>query len=140
MSVSRLAAGVVLCTTVGMSIAPAAAATTGARPAGAVHTQVYSSCQKPTYRPHSYILTCADAYTQIHNARYSAWGRQRATGHGRYVYNTCEPSCAAGTMKHHPVTFTLYRARAIKGVRLFTRMAVSYAGLTETFTLPTSQD
>lgn len=137
---SRLATGVALCTAVGLAIAPAAAATTrDSRPAATTHTQVYSSCEKPTYKPRSYVLTCADAGIQIHAAHYSSWTRTIARGHGRYVYNTCTPSCAAGTFKHHPVSFLLTRVRTVKGTRLFTRITVNYAGLSETFDLPTSK-
>jgi hypothetical protein len=102
------------------------------------HTKVISSCTTATYRPQKYVLTCADANTQITHATYSAWTATSAQGRGTFVYNTCRPSCAAGTYKHHPVTFSLGRARTIGGKRLFTRMFVSYAGLAETFQMPTS--
>jgi hypothetical protein len=104
----------------------------------ATHTRVISSCTTSKYKPHQYVLACADANTQIHHATYSSWRGGRAVGRGTFVYNTCLPSCADGTFKHHPVTFSLGRARNVGGKRLFTRMYVSYAGLTETFDLPTS--
>ena len=104
----------------------------------ATHTRVISSCTTAKYKPRQYILSCADANTQIHHATYSSWRGGRAVGRGTYVYNTCRPSCAGGTFKHHPVTFSLYRARSFGNKRLFTRMNVSYAGLTETFQMPTS--
>jgi hypothetical protein len=132
MTIARVAAAVALTAGVGLSFTPAAAATTH-------HPLVYSSCVKPTYRPHSYVLTCADGYTRIQRAHYSAWTGNSAAGHGRYVYNTCTPSCVAGTIKHHPVTFRLSRVRRVKGARLFTRITVFYAGLSETFTLPTAK-
>jgi hypothetical protein len=121
-----------------VSLATGAALT--AAPAAAVtktHTMVISSCSKATYKPHQYVLTCADAYTQIHHAKYSSWSAKGAQGHGTFVYNTCVPSCVAGKTKHHPVEFTLGRVRTVGGQKLFTRMYVSYAGLSETFQLPT---
>jgi hypothetical protein len=102
------------------------------------HTEVFSSCAAAKYKPSNYILSCADANNGIHHATYSKWGANFASGTGSYFYNTCTPSCAAGTLKHHPVTFSLYRPKTVSGQRLFTRMDVSYAGLTETFDLPTS--
>ncbi|HEX3824419.1 MAG TPA: hypothetical protein VHV79_08140 [Mycobacteriales bacterium] len=124
-------ASVSLATGAALIASPASAA-----PAG--HTRVVSSCTTAKYKPSSYILTCADANTQIRHATYSSWSPKHAEGIGSYVYNTCLPSCAAGTFKHHPVSFTLYRARTVSGKKLFTRMSVSYAGLTEVFQLPTS--
>lgn len=103
------------------------------------HARVISSCTTAHYKPHRYVLTCADGNIQVVDATYSSWSARFAQGHGRFVYNTCTPFCAAGTFKHHPVSFALRRVRLIGGVRLFTRMSISYAGLTETFHLPTSR-
>ena len=109
-------------------------------PAAAVpaQTRVISSCTSATIMPHNYVLSCADANTGIRHATYRSWTLGSASGRGEYYYNTCVPNCAAGTIKHHPVQFTLGRVRLGNGPRLFTRMYVSYAGLTETFALPTS--
>jgi hypothetical protein len=115
-------------------VLPAAAS---AGPQSTSRTRVISSCTKATYEPHSYVLTCGDGNIAIRKATYSRWGAASASGRGTYVYNTCTPSCAAGTFKHHPVTFTLGRARMVDGQKLFTRMTIFYAGLSETFTMPT---
>lgn len=132
MNVTPLAlATVTLATSAVMIAAPASAAP-------ASHTRVISSCTTATYKPSSYILTCADANTQIRHATYTSWSPKLAEGRGTYVYNTCTPSCAAGTFKHHPVSFMLYRPKTVGGKKLFTRMSVSYAGLSEVFQLPTS--
>lgn len=124
-------ASVTLATGAALIASPAAAAPTS-------HARVIASCTTAKYKPSSYVLTCADANTQIHHATYTSWSAKSADGSGNYVYNTCLPSCAAGTFKHHPVSFTLYRPRTVSGKKLFTRMSVSYAGLTEIFQLPTS--
>jgi hypothetical protein len=133
MNITPLALATVTLATGAVVIAgPAAAAPTR-------HTQVISSCTTARFKPHGYVLSCADANTQITHARYSSWAAKSARGRGTLVYNTCAPSCAAGTFKHHPVTFSLGRARTVGGKRLFTRMFVTYAGLTETFQMPTSK-
>jgi len=106
--------------------------------ATASHPKVISSCGAAHFKPKSFVLTCADGYTQIKHVTYKSWTSSGAEGKGRYVYNTCHPYCAAGTFKHHPVTFSLGRVRHVHGQRLFTRMYVTYAGLTQTFQLPTS--
>jgi hypothetical protein len=124
-------AGATLAAAAALIAGPAAAATGS-------HTLVFSSCTTAKYEPHHYVLTCADGGIQIRRATYSSWSARIAAGRGTYVYNTCRPSCAAGTFKHHPVDFSLRRVRTVGGKRLFTRMYVSYAGLTETFQLQTS--
>jgi hypothetical protein len=128
---AALATGAALVAGPASATAPTATASTTS------HTLVISSCQKATYRPKQYVLTCADANTQIHHAVYATWTATAAAGHGTFVYNTCHPNCAAGTFKHHPVQFTLGRVRTVGGKKLFTRLSVSYAGLYETFQLPT---
>jgi hypothetical protein len=116
---------------------PAAAAT---QAAATTHTKVISSCVKATYRPRAYVLACADDNTAIRHATYSTWTRHSASGHGTYYYNTCTPDCVDGKTKHHPVSFILSRVRTVDGTRLFTRINVSYAGLSENFSLPTTTE
>ena len=123
--------GVAGATAVTMLAGPAVATT-------AHRTLVISACTTAKYRPHHYVLTCADANTQIRGATYSSWTATSAAGKGTFVYNTCTPDCASGTFKHHPVSFILGRPRTVGGTRLFTRLYASYAGLSETFLLPTS--
>lgn len=126
----------VTCIAAAASLGAMLAAPAEAAPSG--QTRVIAACKSPAYKPKQYILTCADANTEIRHASYSSWSANAASGRGTFYYNTCRPDCAAGTFKHHPVTFSLDRVRSVHGQRLFTRMYVSYAGLTETFFLPTS--
>jgi hypothetical protein len=126
----------ITCVTAAASLSAMLAGPASAAPSS--HTQVIAACRAPAYRPTHYVMTCADGNTQIRHVTYSSWSSSAATARGTYVYNTCRPDCAAGTFKHHPVTFSLDRVRTVHGTRLFTRMLVSYAGLTETFGLPTS--
>ena len=103
---------------------------------------VYANCLRPTAKPHSYILTCADAGIQINQATYSTaardrWGSAFVDGKGTYVYNDCVPYCAAGHLHRHPVAFVLYRIRTVNGHRLYTRLRATYAGMSEVFVLPT---
>lgn len=135
---TRVAAIAVGCASIATAAAALSAPAAAGTAAAASHTRVISSCSSAHYKPKSYVLTCADGYTQIKHVTYASWTSSGAEGKGKYVYNTCKPYCAAGTFKHHPVTFSLGRVRHVHGQRLFTRMYVSYAGLTETFQLPTS--
>jgi hypothetical protein len=121
---------------------PGGAAASASAASGSQPVLVYANCVKPAAKPHSYILTCADAGIQVTHATYSAagsdrWGSSLVEGKGTYVYNDCTPNCAAGHFHHHPVTFTLSRIRVVNGHRLYTRLQATYAGLSEVFSLPT---
>jgi hypothetical protein len=113
---------------------PVSAVALAGAPAGA--TKVIGNCQTPRYEPRRIILACGDAGAFISQGTYSHWKKKSATGRGRYDYNTCRPTCAGGTLRHHPIHFTLFRKRTVKGQPLFTRVRVEYAGLDEVFQLP----
>jgi hypothetical protein len=115
-------------------VSPVSAVTSAGAPPGA--TKVIGNCQTPRYKPHRIILACGDAGAFISRATYSHWQVKSAAGRGRYYYNTCTPTCAGGHLKHHPIDFTLFRKRTVKGQPLFTRVRVAYAGLDEVFQLP----
>jgi hypothetical protein len=102
-----------------------------------------AQCAEAVYRPTAYVLTCADRGISITHVTYSTsknltWGGATVLGHGTYIYNDCAPSCAEGAYHRHPIMFYLSRIRVIHGQRLYTRMLATYAGLAETFSLPTS--
>jgi hypothetical protein len=116
---------------------PAAAATT--KP-----TAVFAACTKAQVKPTKYVFTCGDYGLSMKNVTYShkhglAWGDANVSGRGTYVYNDCTPDCASGTFHHHPVTFYLHGRKTVGNRKLYTKIDVSYAGLTETFTLPTKK-
>lgn len=54
-------------------------------------------------RPRSFTLSCGDGNQSLDSLRWSNWGADRATASGSMVLNTCEPSCANGTMRRYPV-------------------------------------
>lgn len=122
---------------VSLLVAPAVGATT--KP-----TAVYAACTKPEVKPTHYVFTCGDYGLSMKAVTYShrhglSWGDATVSGRGTYVYNDCTPDCASGTFHHHPVTFYLSGRKTVGSRRLYTKIEVSYAGLTETFTLPTKK-
>jgi hypothetical protein len=122
----------------GLAIATGAAGFAApAASAGTTHTKVISSCTKTTYKPPGFILFCGDGNAGIEHAAYTSWHTHRAAGSGTYFFNTCKPSCAAGTVKRYKVSFTLRRTRTVHGQRLFTRLTTDHHGKTRTFDLPT---
>lgn len=129
MNLTRIAvAGTTALAGMALLAAPATAA-------GTHQTKVIANCTSEAYKPTHYTLTCADGYTQIKHATYSSWTRDRASGSGVFVYNTCEPTCVAGTIKHYRMTFSLHRPRSVHGARLFTRLTVHHGSKTESFHL-----
>jgi hypothetical protein len=65
---------------------------------------------------------------------WSSWTSGGAQGHGDDWINDCEPFCAAGRFTQHAVTLTLFRPRAMLGLRVFTRMRVHYTHRPNPFT------
>jgi hypothetical protein len=140
MTLHRLAAlGATTAAGVALLAAPAAA---GADHAAAKHhparTKVISSCTKVKYEPKSYVLACADANAALKRVSYSKWGVHRASGRAIYVFNTCTPTCVAGTEKKKAATFTLKDVQTVDGQALFTKIVVHYGTHTRHFSLPTS--
>lgn len=114
-----------------LAVAPAAAA------AGPRHVEVISDCQHAHYRPASIVLSCADANSFLKHVRYTAYGEHRARGGARFVYNDCQPNCAAGHFHHFHVRVTLKRVRDRHGMALFTRLVTHHHGHGQTYYLPT---
>ena len=60
-------------------------------------------------RPANYIITCADAYTQLTKTHWTSWTSKSATGTTTFAMNLCKPYCAASKMTFYPhsaVSFT----------------------------------
>jgi hypothetical protein len=60
-------------------------------------------------RPRNYIITCADAYTQLTNTHWTRWTSKGAVGTTTFAMNLCKPYCAASKMTYYPnsaVSFT----------------------------------
>lgn len=118
---------------------PVVAVPASAAPAATTRqTRVISDCQHPHYEPKRIILTCGDANMLLTHLSYVKWRAKRVEGAGRFVYNDCEPNCAAGHFHHFHVTVTLSRVRVRHHHRLFTRLVTTnYRGAQQTYALPT---
>lgn len=60
-------------------------------------------------RPRNYIITCADAYTQLTSTHWTHWTAKSAAGTTTFAMNLCTPYCAASKMTYYPnssVSFT----------------------------------
>ncbi|MGB8178550.1 MAG: hypothetical protein WCF63_00095 [Acidimicrobiales bacterium] len=60
-------------------------------------------------RPSNFVITCADAYTQLTQTHWTSWTSKRAVGTTTFAMNLCKPYCAASKMTYYPgstVSFT----------------------------------
>jgi hypothetical protein len=49
-----------------------------------------------------FIVTCADAYTQLTGTIWTAWGSTTAIGTTRFAMNLCTPTCVAAKVSYFP--------------------------------------
>lgn len=71
--------------------------------ARAAVTYILDCVGEPIARPDSIVLTCADGNESLTGLAWSDWGADEATAVGKLETNTCEPSCAEGTIVTTPV-------------------------------------
>ncbi len=78
-------------------------------------------------RPRTYIITCADGYTQLTNTHWSTWTSTKAVGTTTFAMNLCKPYCAASKMTYYPHSaVTLTSPVSTKHGSLFSSLTVRY--------------
>ena len=97
----------------------------------AVAAVVWTGCaHRPTVRPASIVIACADANFYVDHLHWTAWGSTSAVAKGTAHQNDCKPNCAAGHFHAFPLTVRLSRVvTCVKGRREFARIA--WAGRTK---------
>ena len=61
--------------------------------------------------PRTFILSCADANSELKNLQWTDWGHSVAHATGTATWNDCTPNCAAGTWHSASITVSAYRVR-----------------------------
>lgn len=56
--------------------------------------------------PDTFTIACADGNANLAQLAWEDWGADEATAVGDLVVNTCEPTCADGTLETYPVRVT----------------------------------
>jgi len=74
-------------------------------PSAATTHVTISDCGIAKVAPSSLIISCADANRSITNITWHHWGSTVATGTGTLHWNTCTPTCVAGTWRQSPLSF-----------------------------------
>lgn len=88
------------------------------------------------YKPRSYAAGGVGASARMERIRWSSWGSRRAVGRGTAANNTCDPSCAEGSIERERGRLVLSRPRTCrskggKRYRFFSRVRYT-AGETTT--------
>jgi hypothetical protein len=95
--------------------------------AASTKTSVLTCRDTLVVKPASFIITCADANTQLTQTRWSSWTSVSALGTTRFAMNLCKPNCAASPMSYFPKSHvTLSAPVTTKKGKLFSLMVVRY--------------
>jgi hypothetical protein len=110
--------------------------------ASAATTVSISDCGVPKVAPTSLIISCADANRLITRISWTNWGQPVAVGRGILNWNTCTPTCVAGTYRHQGLTFRALKRTSSGKVRYTElqgpRGSFGTKGTTWTLTTPTA--
>jgi hypothetical protein len=106
----------------------------------ATPTHVLTCTEKPTSKPRTYTLSCADYGAGWTGVTWSTWDATSASGHGFLRQNDCTPNCADGKFISYRATIDLSKIIATKKYgELFSQAifhySVSGVKKTETFVL-----
>jgi len=85
---------------------------------------------KPTVRPSSVVLACADANFGMRKLVWRGWGRATARATGTAYANDCNPNCAAGHFHSYPAVLVSSGRQVCHGVPSHARLRISFPGRT----------
>lgn len=102
------------------------------------------NCIETVSQPAELVLYCADAGQILTDITWDSWGDDSATGSGKSVTNTCEPTCAEGDFVTVDVAITLYDLVESEGRLVYSKVNMVYSEpvngvLEEIFELPITE-
>lgn len=68
------------------------------------------------------------ASTPLTALRWSNWGASTAVGHGTFLADNCQPTCAAGTITSRPATITVTGIKTCRGLQVYGRNVLRVKG------------
>jgi hypothetical protein len=78
-------------------------------------------------RPRTFIVTCADGYTQLTDTQWTKWTSTSAVGTTTFAMNFCTPYCAASKMSYFPHSTVQFSSPvSTKRGRVFSLLVVHY--------------
>lgn len=113
-------------------------------PTNAIQDVYAINCIESVIQPTELVLYCADAGQILTDITWGSWGDDTATGNGKSVTNTCEPTCAEGDFVTVDVAITLYDLVASEGKLVYSKVNMVYSEpvngvLEEIFELPITE-
>jgi hypothetical protein len=107
------------------------AAFAAASASAAGHPTALPNCLgKPTVKPASIILACADANFGVKKLTWIGWGGARAAATGVAYANDCTPNCAAGHFHNYNAVIVLSGAQKCGAVTEYRSLTIAFAGPT----------
>ncbi|MGB9112663.1 MAG: hypothetical protein WCF24_08045 [Acidimicrobiales bacterium] len=106
-----------------IAILPASATGGSARRVG-----LYSCTGKVVVRPGNFVITCADANTQLTATKWTQWDSTLGVGTTRFAMNLCNPTCVASKISYFPASVVRLSApiRTSAHGWLFSKLTVTY--------------
>jgi len=115
--------------TVVLALLIASLAAASASAAG--HPTALPNCLgKPTVRPASIVLACADANFGVKKLSWIGWGGSRAAATGVAYANDCTPNCAAGHFHNYNAVIVASGAQKCGAVTEYRSLTIAFAGPT----------
>jgi len=78
------------------------------------------TCLTQSVTPSEITISCADDGRYINHITWSNWGSAQALGRGTLNWNTCAPTCAAGTFLHKSISFRATTKKVLHGKSTYT--------------------
>ena len=85
---------------------------------------VFTPCrhQEFTVKPSTYVISCADANSELTNLHWTQWGDATAYATGEARWNDCQPTCVAGHWRSEPVTVWAWDLRPEGHTTAYTKL------------------
>lgn len=104
-----------------------AASSTASRTTKPALVRMLTCSGKPVLKPSSFVISCADANSELTDTHWTKWTATGAVGITRFGLNLCNPSCAASRISFFPKSVVQLSAPvATKHGRLFSKLVVTY--------------
>jgi hypothetical protein len=81
---------------------------------------------KPVFKPEKIQICSVGVLRQVYDLDWSKWGGKKAEADGKYRYQTCDPTCVNGKVRHRKAHVELFRRRhcSYSDKRVYTRMKI----------------
>ena len=78
--------------------------------------------------PTRVIVGASTPFTALRHVRWSHWGASTAVGHGTFLADDCQPTCASGTRTSRPAKITVTGITTCRGLHVYGRSVLLVQG------------